>query len=129
MTHTILLSKVLGLFAIIVGSAMVLKRRQLGEVISTFGRNRTWRVLFSAIELMAGLFLVMMHDDWASAPAIIVSLAGWLAVIESSAYLLLPDRVIEPFITSFSRPGALAVSGVISVAIGLYLAAYGFGVA
>src|SRR5262245_48311593 len=128
MTRTIVLSQALGVFAIIVGLAMVLRRRELGEVIVTFGRDRTWRVLYSAIELLAGLFLVLLHHEWNSAPAILVSVCGWMAVLESTSYLLLPERMVQPFILFFSKPSALAASGVLSLALGLYLAAYGFGV-
>ena len=127
MSTTMLLSRVLGAFALIVGAAMVLRRRELGEVIATFGRDRTWRVLYSAIELLAGLFLVALHNAWDSAPAVIISLCGWLAVLESTSYLLLPGRVVEPFILAFSRPSALATSGALAFALGAYLAAHGFG--
>jgi uncharacterized membrane protein HdeD (DUF308 family) len=129
MTHTILLSKVLGLFALIVGAAMVIRRNEFGEVIATYARDRTWRVLYSAIELLAGLFLVVVHNEWGTPAAVVVSLFGWLAILEGASYLFLPDRVVEPFIRSFSRPSTLAVSGIAAMIAGLYLAAHGFGVA
>jgi hypothetical protein len=114
---------------VIVGVALVLKRREFGEVIVTFGRQRTLRVLFSAIELLAGLFLVVLHRDWSTAPAVVISLAGWMCVLESTAYLVLPDRMVEPFILAFSKPPALAATGVVVFVAGAYLTGYGFGLA
>jgi hypothetical protein len=127
MTSTILLAKTLGLFMIIVGTGLVLKRRDIGEVIVDFAHQRSLRVLFSAIELLAGLFLVVIHCEWSSPPAVIISLVGWACVLESTAYFTLPDRMVEPFILAFSKPTALAAIGVAVFAVGAYLAAYGFG--
>ena len=86
------------------------------------------RTLFSAVELLAGLFLVALHRHWDTAPAFIISLFGWMAVLESSAYLLLPDRTVQSFLAPFERPGVIAGGGVVALVIGLWLAAYGFGV-
>ena len=129
MTHTILLSKVLGIFMIIAGVAIVLRRHDFVEVIVTFARNRALRVLISAIELAAGLFLVVLHNEWGSVPAAIVSLVGWILVAESVTYLLLPDRIVEAFILYFGKPGTLLASGILVVLLGLYLAAAGFSAA
>jgi len=51
-----------------------------------------------------------------------------MAALESTSCLLLPDRVVQPFVLAFSKPSALAASGVLALALGVYLTAYGFGV-
>jgi uncharacterized membrane protein HdeD (DUF308 family) len=124
---TVLLSKVLGSFMIIFGIAALLRSRPFAEVIATFARDLTWRTLWSALELLAGLFLVTMHRKWDSAPAIVVSTIGWLAVLESTAYLVLPDRLVQSFLMPFAKPAVVAACGVLSLVLGIYLAAYGFG--
>ncbi|MGH8249199.1 MAG: hypothetical protein ACREVI_00650 [Steroidobacteraceae bacterium] len=127
MTQTLMLSKVLGLFAVIAGVAMVIRGRQFAEVIVTFAKNRTIRVMIAAIELLAGLFLVIQHNEWGSPPAILISLLGWMAVVESAGYLLLPDAVVDPFLRIFARASVIRLSGIFALAIGLYLAGHGFG--
>lgn len=127
MASTVLLSKVLGTFMIIVGAAVLLQRRAFAELVARFARDHTLRTLFSAIELLAGLFLVAMHSAWDTAPAIIVSLVGWLAVLESSAYLLLPERIVQAFLIPIARPSAIAPFGIVALVLGLYLGARGFG--
>ncbi|HWN07528.1 MAG TPA: hypothetical protein VNO53_10235 [Steroidobacteraceae bacterium] len=128
MATTVLLSRVLGVFIVIIGTAALLRRQAFAEFVATFSRDRALRILSSAVELLAGLFLVALHRAWDTAPTIIISLFGWMAVLESSAYLLLPDRIVQSFLAPFARPGVIAGCGVVALVLGLYLAAYGFGV-
>lgn len=126
MPSTVLLAKVLGLFMVIVGLAMLLQRREMAEISRRYAEDVPLRVFISAIELLAGLFLVALHNDWSGVPAGIVSLVGWMAVLEGTLYLALPTRVLKPWLMSFASPGILAVSGALAVLLGLYLAAWGF---
>lgn len=128
MATTVLLSRILGVFIIIVAVAALSRREAFAQLVATFSRDRTLRTLFAAIELLAGLFLVALHRAWDTTPAFIISLLGWMAVLESSAYLLLPDRVVHSFLAPFAKPGVIAVTGVVALVLGVYLAAYGFGV-
>ncbi len=50
-----------------------------------------------------------------------------MAVIEATAYLLLPDDLVERFIGTFNTPSWYISGGVLAIAIGIYLAAFGFG--
>ena len=108
--------------------AALVRRHALAELVATFAHDRTLRTLFSAVELLASLFLVALHRAWDTAPAIVISLVGWMAVLESSAYLLLPDRIVQSFLAPFERPGVIAGCGGVALILGLWLAAYGFGV-
>jgi hypothetical protein len=125
--QSIQLAKVLGVFMIIVGLAMALRPKAMVEVAVKYARDRALRTLFAAAELVAGLLLVALHSVWSPLPAAIVTLIGWLAVLEGTAYLVLPDRVVEPFLLSFTKPAIIAASGALAALAGLYLAAYGFG--
>src|SRR5690242_3019597 len=95
MTSTILLSQVFGLYFIIVGAAIVIRRRYFLPVFGAFIEERLTRAIVALIELLAGLFLVVMHNDWSSMPAVIISLLGWITTVEGSAYLLLSDEFVE----------------------------------
>jgi hypothetical protein len=128
MTQTMLFAKVLGAFMIIVGLSMVLRRQVMVEVAIRYAEDRPLRIFFAAIELLAGLLLVALHNVWDPTPALIVTLVGWLAVAESTAYLMLPDRLVLPFLRSFANPAIIAASGALAALAGLYLAVVGFGV-
>ncbi|CFX11994.1 putative membrane protein [Candidatus Filomicrobium marinum] len=124
---TVLLAKVLGIFMIIVGAAVVVRRHYFISVIDTFIEQRLTRLVLSMVELLAGLFLVVSHNDWSSPPAILITVCGWLAVIEATTYLFLPDAMFAKFLRALRNPTGYAIGGLVSVVLGLYLAGYGFG--
>lgn len=124
---TVLLSKVLGIFLMVVGAAVALRRNYFIPVVATFVEERLTRFVVGLAELLAGLFLVVTHNEWSSAPAAIVTLIGWLAVIESIAYMLLPDEVLEELIGALNKPEWYVGSGILSMILGLFLAGFGFG--
>ncbi|HEX5056769.1 MAG TPA: hypothetical protein VFX02_09750 [Gammaproteobacteria bacterium] len=129
MLLTMLLSRVLGIFLIILGALILLRRRYYLSVFAEFGRQRLTRTVISMGELLAGVFLVVIHNQWSSPAAGLVSLIGWMAVLESLVYLALPDRFVEKFLKTFNTAGWYLCGGLLAIATGCYLVAYGFGCA
>lgn len=127
METTILLAKVLGLFIIIVGVIVMVRREYFIPLISVFVKERFTRLVMSVVELVAGLFLVVTHSIFTSAPAAIISAFGWIAVIESILYLAAPDKTLQKMISRFNSPTFYLFGGLASIILGLYLANYGFG--
>jgi FtsH-binding integral membrane protein len=127
--QTLLLCKVLGIFTLILGAAALFQIRGFAEVVQAFVNDRALRVSISAIELLAGLFLVASYDNWGSAPAVLITLFGWAAIAEGSAYLLLPDSVAQRFLETFTSTPAIVGCGVVALVVGGYLTACGFGFA
>ncbi len=81
---------------------MVLRRRYFMPVLGGFAEARLTRMMYAFIELLAGLFLVVGHNLWSSAPAAIISFIGWMTVAEAAAYLLLPDEAVDRFVRTFN---------------------------
>lgn len=81
----------------------------------------------SIVELVAGLFLIFTHNDFSSLPAGIISTFGWVAVVESVIYFAAPDRTLQKMLSRMNSPKLYVFGGLASIAIGLYLAAFGFG--
>jgi hypothetical protein len=127
MDLTVYLARVLGLFLILTGAAMALRRRYFMPVIAGFVEQRLTRVLYAFIQLLAGLFLVVGHNEWSSPPAAIITIMGWLTVLEAAVYLLLPDETVDRYVRTFNVPGWYAGGGIAVILLGLYLAGFGFG--
>jgi uncharacterized membrane protein HdeD (DUF308 family) len=127
METTILLSKVLGLFITIVGVVVMVRKEYFIPLISVFVKERFTRLVMSIVELMAGLFLVVTHNDFSSGPAAIITLFGYVAVIEGILYLITPDKTLQTLISKFNNPKIYLFGGLASVVVGLYLANAGFG--
>ncbi|HEY0948108.1 MAG TPA: hypothetical protein VGE53_01265 [Candidatus Paceibacterota bacterium] len=128
MEHTLYLSQVLGLSLIIVGLSIMLRKRYYVPVVGEFIEDRFMRMVMGILELLGGLFLVLAHNDWSTLPAGIISAIGWVLVIEGTAYLLVSDRMMSWMIRTFNVRTWYVVGGLLSVALGLYLALTGFGI-
>lgn len=126
MLQTMLLSKTLGVFLIIVGAAILFRRHYFLPVFAGYVRERLVRVVASFVELLIGLFL-LMNNDWSSTPAAVITLLGWMIAAEGLAYLVLPDELVEKIIGSFNTPFWYVIGGLLAIAVGGYLTAYGFG--
>ncbi len=128
METTILLSKVLGLYLIISGIIIMSRKEYFLPVFSVFVKEKMTRIILAFIELLAGLFLVVTHFDFSSLPASIISTFGVIAVLESIMYTVLSDRFFTKMLSYINRPAVYVLGGVFSIAVGLYLATYGFGI-
>ncbi len=128
MELTAYLSQVLGLFLIIVGLSIMLRKRYYVPVVGEFIEDRFMRMVMGIAELLAGLFLVLAHNDWSTLAAGIITAIGWVLVIEGAAYLLVSDRTMAWVIRTFNVRTWYVVGGILSVLLGLYLALTGFAI-
>lgn len=127
MELTVYLSQVLGLFLIICGVAIMVRRSYFAPVIGGFVEDRLTRMIVGVLELLAGLFLAVSHTDWSTLPASIITAIGWLLVVEGTAYLLLSDSAVRSIISMANTRAWYIAGGVLSILLGVYLASFGFG--
>ena len=129
MEEPLLLAQLFGLYFLIVGGVVMLRRQSIMPAIAELAANRALLLVIALVELAAGLAIVLMYPkitlDWVG----LISLIGWMLVAESILYMALPVKKVQKFIKSFNTHSWYASSGVLSVIIGAYLAAIGFGIA
>jgi uncharacterized protein YjeT (DUF2065 family) len=126
MTLTLLLAKVFGLALIAIGIALIVYRDHYAQITRDFVQQRLLRTVISFTELVAGLFIVIGHNRWEPLPAAVITVLGWVFVLEGASYLLLPEKWTARFINAVNRPRFFIASGIIDIVLGIYLADYGF---
>lgn len=126
MTLTLLLAKVFGLALVAIGIALIVYRDLYAQMTRDFMQQRLLRTVISFSELVVGLFIVIGHNVWSPAPAAVITVLGWMFVLEGASYLLLPEKWTTRFVSAVNRPQFFIASGVIGIVLGLYLADYGF---
>lgn len=126
MELTILLSKVFGIYLIVGGLAYTIRQKYFMAVVHDFVGDRALRMVLAVAELGAGLFLVLTHNLWDTWPERLVSLAGWLAVLEGAFYLIMPESVVKKTLRAFNTKGWYIGGGVVSILLGIYLVNFGF---
>jgi len=124
---TLLLSRVIGIFLVLVGTMLLARRSYFLSVFAEFVSQRLVRTVISMAEVLGALFIVAGHNVWSPLPAALVSLIGWAALAEGCAYLFLPDPLLDRFIRAFNTSGWYFAGAALAITTGGYLAAYGFG--
>jgi len=126
--ESLFIAQLVGIYLLVVGVIVSIRRKSIMPAISDLAKSRALIVTIAFIELAAGIAVVLVYPrvsfDWMG----LVSLVGWMMVIESVFYLSMPLATMQKFIRQFNRPQWYVTGGLASVALGAYLTAIGFGI-
>lgn len=120
-------AKLFGLYFVIVGIVAVARRDAFMPAVSQMVKNRALILTIALVELLAGLALVITRPDITFDWQGLVSLIGWMMIVEALVYLALPGKTMQKVVAWFNRPEWYVSGGVISILVGVYLAGIGFG--
>jgi hypothetical protein len=126
--RTIFLTRLIGLYCILVVPSMVLHRQATVDLMTALLHNSPMMWVLSVITLTAGLAMVLAHNVWSGgAPAVVVTLCGWAALIKGLLFLFLPTGVESEFIRRvLNNPQLFYVWMAPSLILGVYLTYSGF---
>lgn len=127
MELTILLSQVFGIYLIVGGIAIWHRQRFFIPVLGDFARDPMMRLIVGTLELVAGLFIILTHNEWTSAPASIITLFGWMLALEGAFYMMASDKTVSKMYKALDFKAWFTFGGIFALIVGVYLTAYGFG--
>lgn len=122
----VFIAKVLGLYLIIMGAVVLANKRSVMPSLMDIAKNRALTLVLGTLELVAGLAVVVAYNTVSVSPTGLISLIGYMMVIEGLVYLALPTRRIQKLVRSFGNKQWYMASAVIAVLAGVYLAGFGF---
>jgi len=125
---TSFLSKLLGLYCILVGLALMVRKEAAVETVNLLVHNAPLLYVLGVITLLIGLAMVLGHNVWSGgALPVIVTLIGWLALIKGALFLFLsPLQAVGLYWGCFHYQRFFYVYAAISVVLGVYLTYGGF---
>ncbi|MGB6176215.1 MAG: hypothetical protein WBF43_07740 [Methylocella sp.] len=124
---TIFLSRLIGLFALVLSLAMVLHRRSYVETAATLIQDRPLLLVLGMISLIAGLAIVLAHNIWSGGTLpVIVTLIGWINLIRGLILLLLPPQAVVSLFEIFHFDERFYLYVAIIFVLGVYLTFMGF---
>jgi len=126
MTETIFLAKFLGIFLIIVGISMTMRRRMMIQIIHDLFGNRTLTYFFGLVEFVGGLLLVLYHNQWGTSLETVVTILGWLFLIEGVLYMLMSRETIRRIISKLHSARVYYLFSLANLIIGIIIAYQGF---
>lgn len=124
---TTFLSRLIGLFSILVSLSLLTHKQAAVETITALVHNPPLLLTFGMVWLIAGLAIVLGHNVWSGGVLpIIVTLVGWLILVRGLLLLFLsPEAAVGLFVgLHFERLFYLYVA--ISLIFGIYLTYGGF---
>jgi hypothetical protein len=125
-SRTAFLSKLIGLYAIAIAIALVVnKQMMLGAVSGLFEDPRVV-LIYGVMALGIGLAIVLGHNVWSGAAAIIVTIIGWLSLLKGLALLLLPANAQAAYFLGIHYDQYFYVYAAVTFLIGAYLSYEGF---
>ena len=124
---SIFLAKLLGIYMILVGLIFMLRRKAMMPAMKELIKNKSLIYIIAIRELLAGLAIILGHNIWTLGFEVIITVVGWLMLLEGIIYLILPNRLMQKLFGKFNTPVWYGAGGVAAIIIGLYLAGRGFG--
>ena len=127
MELTLFLTQVIGIYLVLIGLICIVKRKMMMHAMGDVVTNKSLLYVIAIIELIAGISLVISHNIWVWNYAVIVTIVGWLMLIEALAYLALPYSWVKKIFRMFNTKGWYVGGGLAAVILGAYMVAIGFG--
>jgi len=126
--RTLFLSRLIGLYCILVALSMMTRRQVTLESITALLHNPAMMFVLGAITLIAGLAMVLAHNIWSGgAVVVVVTLVGWITLVKSLSLLFLPpDMEAELFLGQLHYQQLFYLYCAFSLALGVYLTYGGF---
>jgi len=127
-TRTIYLSRLIGLYCILVVPSMLIRKQATVFAVEAMLRNPSMMLVLGILAVAAGLAMVLAHNIWSGgAQPVVVTLVGWLALIKGLIFLYLPaDAIADTLMCWLRHPLLFYVSMAPSLLIGVYLTYCGF---
>src|SRR5580704_3128748 len=125
--RTPFLSRLIGLYAILVALSMFSRGQATVETVAALLQNPSMVFVLGVVMLAAGLAMVLAHNIWSGgALVVVVTLVGWMTLIKSLVFLFLPEMEARLFLERLHYQQLFYFYWALPLVLGLYLTYGGF---
>ncbi len=125
---TIFLGRLIGLYLIVIALGMLMNRTRTLAAFDDMARSGSWMLFSGMAATAAGLAIVVGHNVWSGgALPVVVTLAGWAALLKGIALLLIPGARIADGYRSIGFERFFVAWMIAVLALGLWVTAMAFG--
>lgn len=126
MELTYFLAQFIGLYLLLVGLLMVLRKKLFLQIIHEFYESSVPLFLAGWIAMFLGLFLVLNYNYWSSGILeLVITILGWVALVKGIALVFIPKTTAR-WVRSVNLEKLFYLYAIIVLVIGAYLAHAGF---
>ncbi len=120
-----ILARFLGLFLIVIG-LMVFVRRDQKAYFDQLVESKEFLFITGLITLILGAFIVALNNIWTWDWRLLITILGWGTLLKGALMLILPGHSVLIWEKLSVKHWLLVSSGAISFIIGAYLVWIGF---
>ena len=124
---TIYLSRLIGLFILIIALAMLANKPQAMDTVRAVVQDRPVLLTLGMLGTAAGLAVVLGHHVWSGGVLpVLVTMIGWIILIRGTILLCLSQDATARLVDWFHFEEFFYLYLGFAAVLGLYLAAHGF---
>ena len=120
------LAKLIGPLFLVVGLGSILNGQIYNVMAAQFLGNLGLIYLSGLITFVVGLTIVLFHNKWDWHWSVIITIAGWLALIGGVFRITVPNKVAGVGLAVVSNASILPISGLFVFAIGAIVSYFGY---
>jgi hypothetical protein len=125
-SRTAFLSKLIGFYAIAIAIALIVNKEMMAATVTGLFKDPSIVLVYAVMALGIGLAIVIGHNVWSGAAAIIVTIIGWLSLFKGLVLLLLPANAQAAYFLGIHYDQYFYVYAAVTLVIGAYLVYQGF---
>jgi hypothetical protein len=117
------MARIIALIYIPMGVAMMTGQLKGKEVLSSYEKSAAFTLFVGIFAVVFGVFLVQNHNIWVMDWPVLITLLGWIAVIEGVIFIAFPKTMLSIVkrISKYEK-----VWGPFAIAFGLLFGYFGF---
>ncbi len=120
---TIYFAQLAGLYFIILGLILVVRKRAIIELIPKLAENPPFVFLAGMIRVIIGLAVLIGNGPWGTQRlSVVVALLGWIPLARGIAILLVTPEQARKLVDLWRRDATYYAAAIIVLLFGLYLA-------
>ena len=123
--HTFMIEQVLGLFFLVFALIIIARAPFYREMAHKMDPHSGTVFLSSLINLLLGIFLVVIHSIWVLDLRLVVTLVCWLILIRGVIWLAFPEKMVAIAKKGAASAGFYIVLFILAI-LGAYLLIRGF---
>lgn len=126
MELSLFLAKVLGLYLVIFGLALLYNRASMVKAVNEVFSNSGCALLLAIMTLIVGILLVVSHNVWVMAWPVAITILAWLILLKGVMRLYCPAKA-KAWMKKIESGKVYYTITTIALLLGAYLTYIGFG--
>ena len=122
---TLILAKFLGIFMVVFGLSILMKREGCKDVVADLIEHKASQLIAGLMPLVIGAYIVVIHNIWVGSWEVLITILGWLMLLAGIVRLILTDFWIEK-LKAYKDKMPYTIMGIVIFVVGLVLLYFGF---